>query len=194
MVAGTPKRDSIVIERGAILLHQLLPLLGQPRDACLLDVVGRHLHELGLRRRTGRGTAGQDQIGQLVVGLQPARLGIERRARNAGRLRFRPQRGDELREGGVGGVRGTLKTASRSNECTLPSDGKIGRLSFHRHDENPRKAEQHLAVGLRQIGGRDARGVFGEILLALGRLQQFQERPQAGALDPLHDRVASASG
>src|SRR6267154_2566645 len=58
----------------------------------------------------------------------------------------------------------------------------------HRYDENPWKPQQHLAVGLRQIAGRDARGVFGEICFAFGRIQEIDERPQAGSLDPFHDR------
>ncbi len=90
-------------ERGAIFLQQPLPFRRQPRDAGFFQIIGRHLHELGLRRRAGRGTTGQDQIGQFVVGLETAGLGIERRARHAGRLRLRPQRGDELREAGVSG-------------------------------------------------------------------------------------------
>ena len=89
-----------------MLLHQLLPLGRQPRDRGFLDVIRRHLHELGLRRRAGRGPSRQDQIGQFVIRLEAARLGIERRARHAGRLRLRPQRGDELGEGGVGGAGG----------------------------------------------------------------------------------------
>ncbi len=80
-------------------------MLGQPRDARFLEVVGRHLHELGLRRRAGRGTARQNQIRQLVIGLEIARFGIEGCPRDARRLRLGPERGDELGEGGIGGMR-----------------------------------------------------------------------------------------
>src|SRR5580658_6956451 len=75
----------------------------------------------------------------------------------------------------------------RSRFVTTATVNPGGELS-HRHDENPGKPQQHLAVRLRRIGSRDARGVFGEILLALGRLQWLDERPQSGALDPFHDR------
>ena len=106
----------------AVFLHQPLPFFGELRDAGFLDVVGRHLHELGLRRRAGRGPSGQDQIGQFVIRLEAAGFVVERRARHAGGLRVRPQRGDELGEGGVGGVGGrqsctiaiTTASASRS--------------------------------------------------------------------------------
>ena len=84
-----------------VFLRQPLPLGRKPRDGRFLDVVGGHLHELGLRQRAGSGTSGQDQIGQLVVGLKASRLGIERRARDAGSLRFGPERGDEICEAGV---------------------------------------------------------------------------------------------
>ncbi len=59
------------LQGGAIFLHQPLPLAGQPRDAGFLDVICRHLHEFGLRRRAGRGPSGQDQIGQFVIRLEP---------------------------------------------------------------------------------------------------------------------------
>src|SRR5947209_6230467 len=61
------------------------------------------------------------------------------------------------------------------------------RLSY-RHDENPGKPQQHLAVRLRRVAGRDAGGVFGEILLAVRRIQRIDERPQACPLDPFDDR------
>ena len=86
-----------------VLLQQPLAFLGQPRDAGFLHIVGRYLHELGLRRRTGRGPPGQDQIGQFVIRLEAARLRVEGRACHRGRLRLRPQRGDECAETGIGG-------------------------------------------------------------------------------------------
>src|SRR5665213_3964370 len=58
---------------------------------------------------------------------------------------------------------------------------------LHSDDENPRKPQQHPAIRLWQITGRDASGVFGEILLAFRRLQRIDERPQAGSLDPFHN-------
>ena len=88
----------------AMLLHQPLPLGRQPRDAGFFQIVRRHLHELGLRRRTGGRASGQHQIGQLEIGLEAACLRIERRARDSGRLRLRPQRSNELREAGIGGA------------------------------------------------------------------------------------------
>ena len=90
----------------AMLRHQPLPFLRQPRNAGFLDVVSRHLHELGLRWRAGRGTSRQDQVWQFVIRLKTAGLGIESRARHPGGLRFRPQRGDELGEAGVAGAGG----------------------------------------------------------------------------------------
>jgi hypothetical protein len=86
-----------------MLDHQPLPLGGEPRDACFLDVIRRHLHEFGLRRRAGFGAAGEQQIRQFVVRLQPARLGLKRRTRDTCLLGIRPQRGNELRERSIGG-------------------------------------------------------------------------------------------
>ena len=60
-----------------MLLHQFCPSAASRAMLRLLDVVGRNLDEFGLRRRAGGGPSRQDQIGQLVVGLEPARLGIE---------------------------------------------------------------------------------------------------------------------
>jgi hypothetical protein len=90
-------------KRVVILLHQPLPFFGQPRDARFLEIIRRHLHELGLRRRAGGRAPRQDQIRQFVIRLETARLAVERRARHPGGLRLRPQRGDELGEAGVGG-------------------------------------------------------------------------------------------
>ncbi len=92
------------IERCAMLLPDLAPGRGQPRDARLLQVVRRHLHELRLRR-AGRRAARQGEVGKLQVRLERARGRIEGRARDAGALGVRPQRGDELREGGIGRAR-----------------------------------------------------------------------------------------
>jgi len=101
----------------AILRHQPLPLLRQPRNAGFLDVIRRHLHELGLRWRAGRGTSRQYQIGQFVIRLKTAGLGIKSRARHPGGLRFRPQRGDELRKPGVGGTGGRVKSQRRKQDA-----------------------------------------------------------------------------
>src|SRR5262249_38720614 len=95
---------------------QLLSLVREPRDRRFLDVVGGHLHELRLRRISRRRTSGQDQIRQLVVGLEARGLAIEGRARNTGGLCFRPQRRDELRKGGVGGAGGS-KGGSEQQHC-----------------------------------------------------------------------------
>src|SRR6185312_7326005 len=87
---------------------------------CFLDIVGWHLHEFGLRWRAGRGSSRQDQIRELVIGLESARLGVERRARDAGGLRFRPERCDELREGGIGGAGRRNARDNNGNENTEP--------------------------------------------------------------------------
>ena len=70
-------------QRVAVLRHQPLPVGGEPRDRGFLDVVGRHLHELGLRRRAGGGTARQQQVGQFVIRLEAA--GLPRRRLRATR-------------------------------------------------------------------------------------------------------------
>ena len=135
------------VQRGAMFLHQLLPLRREPRDGSFLDVIGRHLHELGLRRRAGSGPPRQDQIRQFVVGLEPLRLGIERRARHAGSLRLRPQRGDELGKGGVGGVNRAHR--ARRHRCQYQKRGyqplsQTGILSIDTLPINARRPVWHV--------------------------------------------------
>src|SRR6202163_793215 len=81
----------------------------------------------------------------------------------------------------------TFSKASAISDFDLPRDVAASALS-HRHDEYPRKPQQHLAVGLWQIARHAARGVFREIGFAFGRIQRIDERPQAASLDPFHDR------
>jgi len=79
-------------KRRTILLVKLAALHGEPFDRRLLDVIRRRLHEFRLSRRRLFRPAGQHQIRQRQVGLEPAGGLIERRARDAERLRLRPQR------------------------------------------------------------------------------------------------------
>ena len=121
-------------KRRAIFRHQPLPLLRQPRDAGFLQIIGRHLHELGLRRRAGRRTPGQDQIGQFVIRLEAARLGIEGRARDACGLRFRPERGDECREAGIGAARAgrgwsnSRRPSTATNKQREQAHSRVGQI------------------------------------------------------------------
>ena len=71
-------------------------------------IIRRRLHEFRLARRRLFRPARQHQIGQRQVRLEPARRHIECRARDAERLRLRPQRlqpGLECRVGANARVR-----------------------------------------------------------------------------------------
>ncbi len=102
-VAGHPELPLDGGERDLMLLGEPPALLGEPRDARLLDVVGRRLHEFGLARRGSALLSGQVEVGQREVGLQRARRQIEGRARDTHFTRLRPQRRQPLREGRIGG-------------------------------------------------------------------------------------------
>src|SRR5262245_20772223 len=56
-----------------------------------------------------------------------------------------------------------------------------------RHDEQPRKPQQHLAVVAGRIGIAEVRGVVGEKSLARLAIERVVERPQRRSLEPLHD-------
>ena len=84
-------RCSIAVKRRAVLVEELRPSRGEPLDRRLFEVVGRRLHEFRLPGPR-LGAAGNDEIGQRQIGLEPARRHVERRARDAERLRLRPQR------------------------------------------------------------------------------------------------------
>ncbi len=136
-----------LVQRRPVLREQLSPLVREPRDRWLLDVVGRHLHELGLRRITGGGTTGQDQVGQFIVGLQSRGLAIEGRARDAGGLRLRPQRSDELGEGGVGGISGRV---SQGKQYDRSAKGDIAQTP---HDSSHRS---HFTATMKILGKRNS--------------------------------------
>src|SRR5262249_25059664 len=96
---ATPDREQdisrhaeLLLDRGegaAVLSGELFALRGEVCDVCFLDVVGWRLHELGLPARR-RLPAGKIEIGQRQIGLEPARRGVECRARDAERLCLRP--------------------------------------------------------------------------------------------------------
>ena len=79
-------------ERRTILVVEFAAVGGEPVDRGFLDVIGRRLHEFRLAGGRLFRPAGQHQIGQRVIRLEPARRTIEGRARNTKRLRLRPQR------------------------------------------------------------------------------------------------------
>src|SRR5206468_5439290 len=64
-----------------------------------------------------------------------------------------------------------------------------GGQSAHRHDEQARKPQQHLAVIARRIGLGDACLIVGEEGLARIAVERVKERPQRRALEPLDDRL-----
>ena len=150
-VAGTPKRFSIAVSAARCFCISFCPSAASRAMLASLHIIRRHLHEFGLRRRAGRGPARQDQIGQFVVGLEPARFGVERRARDAGGLRLRPQRGDELREGGVGGANAGRNAARASPQCHDQNRGRSLALSQSRNSNrsymppiNARRPASHV--------------------------------------------------
>ena len=76
------------VERAAILRQELAALRREPLDRRLFQIIGRRLDEFRLAGRRLLRPARQDEIGQRQIGLEPARRGVESRARNAERMRL----------------------------------------------------------------------------------------------------------
>ena len=70
-------------KRGAMLVEQLAALRREACEHRLAQVIRRRLHKLGLTTRRRFRPAGNDEVGQRQVGLQPAGRGIEGRTRDA---------------------------------------------------------------------------------------------------------------
>jgi hypothetical protein len=113
-------------ERARVLGGELFRLLGKMRDARFPDVIGRRLHELGLPARRRAFPAGKIKIGQREVGLERARRRIECRARNAKRLRLRPQLLQPFLKAWIG----CLRTCERGEPRTC-DDRRIAAKSTH---------------------------------------------------------------
>ena len=101
-IAGYAELALDARERVAILHGERAALRGEPVEGALFEILRGRQHEFGLASLGLFGTAGNDQIRQRQIGLKPARRGVERRARHAGRLRLRPQRLQETIEGRIG--------------------------------------------------------------------------------------------
>ena len=56
-----------------------------------------------------------------------------------------------------------------------------------RHDEQPRIGQQHLAVGARRIGFCDRLAVARKKRFAFVFVERVEERPEAGAGEPVDD-------
>ena len=88
-------------QRVLVLRGECFALRGQAREGRLAQILPRRLHEFGLLRRRLL-AAGDVEIGQRQIRLEPARRGIEDGARDAERLRVRPGRLQPLLERRVG--------------------------------------------------------------------------------------------
>ena len=105
------------VERHAVLLVKLAALRRELLDRRLFEIIGRRLDKFGLCLRRLLRPAGQDEIGQRQIRLEPARRGFVCRARHAERLRLRPQRLQPGLEGGVGISVTNTKRAAQQNSA-----------------------------------------------------------------------------
>ena len=115
---------------------------------------------------------------------------------NAGSLLLLPACGEKV------GMRRPLPLGIQRSSAALPNPRRrlrsldlsrhMGRgaiTSSHRHDEQAREAQQHLAVVTRLVGGDDLRGIGGEKFFAVAGIERRQERLQRRALEPFGDRL-----
>ena len=75
-IAGHAEHLLDARQRVAVLRGEFLALRGEARECRLAQILRRRLHEFRLLRR-GFGAAGQREIGQPEIGLEPANAGIE---------------------------------------------------------------------------------------------------------------------
>src|SRR6516162_4660608 len=100
-------------ERVVILTCELLTARGETIEGQLAQILCRRLHEFRLLRLL-LGTAGNSEVWQRVIGLQPARRTVERGAGDAERLRLRPHHLQPLLERRVDCLRGRREQEDRN--------------------------------------------------------------------------------
>ena len=170
-------------ERRAILVIELAAVRGEPVNRRLFEVIGGRLHEFRLpAAAVPAGRAERDRAAK--IRLKAARRQIEGRARNAERLRLRPQRLQPGLESRIGVMRRECRGRRLQRLRTTARE----KISSHRHDEQPWETQQHFAVVTRLVGADDLLRIGGEKFLALLDTERRQERLQRRALEPFGDR------
>jgi cold shock CspA family protein/ribosome-associated translation inhibitor RaiA len=131
------RHAELLLDRGkrpGMLGGELFALRGEVGDVRLLDVVGRRLHEFSLPARRRAFPARKIEIRQRQIRLDPARRRIEGPARDAQRLRLRPQVLEPFLKARISrscrGERGCRKPKTHDDSCIRTNSTHVTALSF----------------------------------------------------------------
>ena len=175
MVGGTPNCCSIAVSVVAILVEQLAAFGGEAVESSALSDSPPGSARIPPARPTAA-PAGPAKRDRAATNRARARASPYRTSRATRRA---PAPAATAIAARPGTPHRRMQRGCRSSRRAGRRQRARQRASSHRHDEQAREAQQHLAVVARLIGADDFLGIGGEKFFAVGGIERRQETAAA---------------